>query len=63
MTVETVVLIITGIITSASIILKAIMPFTKNKVDDKLYELFVKLLRLFSLDSNYSKYGNSELVK
>jgi hypothetical protein len=23
----------------------------------------VKLLRLFSLDSNYSKYGNSELVK
>jgi hypothetical protein len=63
MNVETIVLIITGVITGASIILKAIMPFTKNKIDDKIYELLVKLLRLFSLDSNYSKYGNSELVK
>lgn len=63
MSVETIALIVTGVISGASIILKTIMPFTKSKLDDKIYELLVKLLRVFSLDSDYTKYGKSEIVK
>ena len=58
-----IILTVAGVISGASIILKAIMPFTKTTIDDKIYNILVKLLRLLSLDSDYSKYGKSELVK
>ncbi len=63
MTLETILLIITSIISGASIVLKVVAPLTKNTLDDKAYILFVKILRFLAIDSNYSTAKKTETVK
>lgn len=49
------ILTITSILTGASLILKYIVPLTKNKVDDDFHERIIKILKFLSQDSEYGE--------
>ena len=47
--ISTILVIATGIISGASIILKVIVPLTKTKKDDKVLKILLKILEVMSL--------------
>lgn len=49
---QTTILIITSVITGASIILKAIAPLTKTKKDDKILNILLKVMKILSIHTN-----------
>jgi len=49
MDIQTIALIVTGVISGASIILKAIAPYTKTKKDDVVLKWLLKALEILSL--------------
>jgi len=50
MEIQTIITIITSIVTGASIILKVVAPLTKTKKDDKVLAFLQKILKLLSLN-------------
>lgn len=57
MEIQTIILIITSIISGASVMLNVIAPLTKNKIDDNILRILIKVLKVLSIDS---KYGTIE---
>jgi hypothetical protein len=55
MDIQTIVTIITAVVAGSSVILKVVAPLTENKIDDRIQEMFVKILKVLSIDSNYDK--------
>ena len=49
---QSVLLIVTSVVTGASIILRAIAPLTKNKFDDKVSSFLISMLKFLSLNTS-----------
>ena len=55
--INTVVYVLAG----ASLALKYIAPLTKNKVDDKIYNFLIKILKFIAQDSDFGKFDLLEI--
>lgn len=55
MEIATIIFIVTGVISGASAILKAIAPYTVTKKDDKVSAFLVKVLEVLSLHTETKK--------
>lgn len=63
MDIQSIIFILTSVVTGASIILRAIAPLTKTNVDNKILAFIEKLLKAFSLNVEEGKTKIEILIR